>query len=129
MRNVIMVVTFAAVVLGTAYGQVQSQPSTAASLATVMPNPPFDVYVNTKSEKDGNELTVIYHANGTFVMRAGGSRGGAGAGSPRQGKWWWQDGKFCFSFLDDQPSLVPACKNNGHYIGRTPYTTQVTKTP
>jgi hypothetical protein len=84
------------------------------------PNPPFDVYINTQSEDGRHTLTVRCHRNGTFLLTAGGMRGGGGTGPQHPGVWWWQDGKFCFAYTDDS-GLPGACKANGHYIGTTSY--------
>ena len=83
-------------------------------------DPPLEVYLQTQSEDGQYALTVIYHANHTYDLTEG-SISGEMARGRTDGQWWWSpDGRFCFRNNSGAFAGRDQCKNNGHYIGRTP---------
>ena len=107
--------------------------STPPQIASAQPpqglrrGPPLEQYVHSLSENGRADVTVMYHANGTFDMIT--SSGGMThhpepnflyAGN-RTGTWEWRGEQFCVHVNGDSWHYAEDwCKNNGHLIGRAP---------
>lgn len=95
--------------IGTAYGQQGNSKG-----------PPLETRIPSPSENGQYDMLIVYHANGTFDMRA------MLAAHSREwtttGIWWWApDGRFCFKFDSGTDAGKEQCKGNGHLIGRVDY--------
>jgi hypothetical protein len=108
--------------------QSAGSPPPAQAAQPAIPDPPFNVYINTFNEKGTRHLVVMYQADHTYTLttrsNAAYTMGGKAARVTMErdlqaGRWWIDGRKFCWT-QERGANPETRCKSNGHYIGRTP---------